>query len=266
MRHGIASSVHRVDALSAAGDTRSVVLKLCVRDDPTEPDQAGREADVLALVAGGPVPAPIALALDRDGSECGVPALLMTRLEGGAVLRPSGLRPWLRGLAEMAARIHSLPVSRHALPTYSTYALSGAPEPPRSATDRQAWAAAIERIEAPPPPEPACFIHRDFHPGNVLWTGSRVSGVVDWLQGCWGPPAADLGHCRWNLWYLHGPEAADAFLEEYRRLVPGIPTYERYWDLAAALGGQSLQYRSGDPRSIAVADAIVEAWVRGHFP
>ena len=50
-----------------------------------------------------------------------------------------------------------------------------------------------------PPDDRACFIHRDYHPGNTLWTGGRLTGVVDWIGGSWGPPSVDLGHMRVNL-------------------------------------------------------------------
>ena len=55
-------------------------------------------------------------------------------------------------------------------------------EPPVGTSCPDAWARAIEVHAGPPPSTSAAFIHRDFHPGNVLWTGDEVSGVVDWVQ------------------------------------------------------------------------------------
>ena len=263
MRHGIASSVHAVDVVHGDARLQRLVLKIFVRDDPTEPDQAGREARILRIVAAGPIPVPRLLAVDRNGESCGAPAILMTRLDGHVVLRPRRLKSWLRGLAELLHQLHSIRADPAALGRYTTYQLSAGAEPPRSTSQRPAWLQAITRIAATPPEEPACFIHRDFHPGNVLWTGARPSGVVDWLQGCWGPPAADVGHCRWNLWYLHGREAADAFLAEYRQLEPLAAPYDPYWDLAAALGGHSLRFTDGDRRSVDATEEIVAAAVAG---
>ena len=51
MRHGIASSVHAVDVVHGDARLQRLVLKIFVRDDPTEPDQAGREARILRIVA-----------------------------------------------------------------------------------------------------------------------------------------------------------------------------------------------------------------------
>ncbi len=58
---------------------------------------------------------------------------------------------------------------------------------------------------------------------------------MDWLHRAWGPPAADLGHCRLNLWILHGREAADAFLAGYRSLVGFAPPYHPYLHIMAAV-------------------------------
>lgn len=53
--------------------------------------------------------------------------------------------------------------------------------------DAAAWAAAIDVIGKPAPPYEGRFLHRDFHPGNVLFdappprpAGARITGVVDW--------------------------------------------------------------------------------------
>ena len=60
-------------------------------------------------------------------------------------------------------------------------------------------------------------MHRDFHPGNVLWPHGRAS-VVDWANACRGPWGCDVAHCRDNLIRIDGQGAADRFLAEYRSL------------------------------------------------
>ncbi len=57
-----------------------------------------------------------------------------------------------------------------------------------------------------PPIHAAC----DFHPGNVLWRGGRVTGVVDWASASIGPACVDVGHCRGNL-FGHGLDLAGRF-------------------------------------------------------
>jgi aminoglycoside phosphotransferase (APT) family kinase protein len=79
------------------------------------------------------------------------------------------------------------------------------------------------------------FLHRDYHPGNVLWSGGEISGIVDWVSGCIGPPEVDVAHCRANLAVLAGdPEAADRFLELWQS-VTGCRDYHPYWDLTTVV-------------------------------
>ena len=77
------------------------------------------------------------------------------------------------------------------------------------------------------------FVHRDFHPGNVLWRRGRLSGVVDWANACRGPAGCDLAHCRANLMELSGRESADRFLAAYKSLTG--EDYHPYWEVASVL-------------------------------
>ena len=173
---GTSSAVHAVDV--AAGDaTRALVLRRLVRADwlAEEPDAAAREARVLALLAPTPVPAPRLVAVDPDGAAAGAPAVLMTRLPGTAVWRPRAVEPFLRGLAGVLPAIHAVPVAPGTLPAYAPYALES--RTPPSWTRRPAvWERAFARFDAPPPPGPAGLLHRDHHPGNVLWRDGAVVG------------------------------------------------------------------------------------------
>ena len=79
----------------------------------------------------------------------------------------------------------------------------------------------------------ACLIHRDYHPGNTLWAGGRLVGVVDWIGGSWGPPSVDLGHMRVNLAAELGLAVADRFLAAHRALT-GFD-HHPWWDVASAV-------------------------------
>src|SRR5207244_1514750 len=78
------------------------------------------------------------------------------------------------------------------------------------------------------------FIHRDYHPGNVLFQRNEVSGVVDWPNASVGAIEVDLGHCRHNLAALHGVAAADAFLDAYYAIT-GARTHDPYYDIVTLL-------------------------------
>jgi aminoglycoside/choline kinase family phosphotransferase len=59
-------------------------------------------------------------------------------------------------------------------------------EIPSWADNTSAWKALHERIAAGPPAAEG-FLHRDYHPGNILWHNGRISGIVDWVNGCIDP-------------------------------------------------------------------------------
>ncbi len=91
----------------------------------------------------------------------------------------------------------------------------------------------IQLLNEEPPEYDRVRIHRDYHPSNLLWQADKVTGVVDWINSCLGPAGVDLSHCRVNLAFLHGIEAADALLNAYKVEVGANSYYDRYWDLRA---------------------------------
>jgi aminoglycoside phosphotransferase (APT) family kinase protein len=198
LRGGMSSAVHLVTVQRPGGRRDQAVLRRYVRPDPDELDPAAREARALRLAGAADVPTPALLAVDPDGSQAGVPALLMTRLPGRVDWWPSDLDRWLERLAGLLPRIHGTALPHGALPRFAPYRQEGY-RPPGWARYPRIWERAVEISHGPAPDLPAVLLHRDFHPGNVLWRYGRVSGVVDWLGACSGPAAADVAHCRLNL-------------------------------------------------------------------
>ena len=90
-----------------------------------------------------------------------------------------------------------------------------------SAVSDDRSAAAVDRATA-------TFIQRDHHAGNVLWSYGRVSGVVDWVEACVGPPAVDFARARLNLAAQMGVPAARRYAK-----CPGIEV-DPVWDIVDA--------------------------------
>ena len=66
----------------------------------------------------------------------------------------------------------------------------------------------------------------------MLWSRGRITGVVDWVNGCRGPIEADIAMARVNLALVAGVEAADVFLA---LCGPDIAArYDPVWDLTVA--------------------------------
>jgi aminoglycoside phosphotransferase (APT) family kinase protein len=236
---GTSSAVHSLSVASARGRTHRLVLRRFVRLDwlAEEPDLAQREATALGMLANARLPAPHLVAVDPHGEAAGAPAVLMTMLPGRIEWEPQVVELFLARLAELLPAIHAIPVPVGVgLPAYEPYRL-GMRRPPLWASRPEVWLRAIEALGGPAPLRERLFIHRDYHPGNVLWRRDEPSGVVDWVNAAVGSPWADVGHCRVNLAGHLGQPAAERFLDRYREASGRREDYHPYWDIAAAIGG-----------------------------
>ncbi|MFF5572441.1 alpha/beta fold hydrolase [Streptomyces luteogriseus] len=198
------------------------------------PGLLAREAEMLTLLAEQEgVPVAELVGVDATGEHCDHPSLLMSVLPGRVRVDGEELDARVDLLAAQLARIHRV-VPRERPRTYQAWT-SPAAVP-------SGWERAVDVIRRDPPPYDGCFLHRDFHPGNVLFTGSgtglRIGGVVDWVETSWGPADLDVAHCSTALALLHGPEYGLGFRERYEarggRRLAGDPEH-LYWRLLDAL-------------------------------
>lgn len=217
---------------------RDYVLRLFDNTDwlAAEPDLARHEAAALGKASEIGLTSPEVVAYDEDGQTCGLPLLLMTFLPGTVELQPADFDDWLRQQAVALARIHAAPVDEFHWRYFPWYDPARFQIPAWSSVP-DAWAKAIEIVKGPQPAYRPCFLHRDYHPVNLLWQGGQISGVVDWVNACLGPAGVDVAHCRGNLVAMYGLEAADRFLELYQTLAGDSFTYDPYWELANLVDG-----------------------------
>jgi aminoglycoside phosphotransferase (APT) family kinase protein len=255
---GVSTPIYRVTAESA-GVKRVYVLRQYDNEDwlRGEPDLARHEAECLRRASGmAGVPAPSVIAYDMDGSESGgLPSLLMTHLEGKVVLEPANLSRWLDRLAAALAKLHGGEAGGNAARsegfpwTFGPYSDAGKFDASGWSAVPDQWRRAIQIVTGSKPFYEPRFIHRDYHPTNILWSDGEISGIVDWVNGCIGPAGIDVGHCRVNLCQLHGVDAADEFLERYRTHAGASFQYDPYWDLLTLL-----DYADGTPE-------VYQGWI-----
>ena len=228
------SSLFRIER---AGGTAAEQYVLRVLDNrewlADEPDLASHEAAALDEAQRAGLPAPRLVAYADDDVGFGAPVVLMSFVAGAVALRPADTSGWLRTLAAQLAAIHRHPADGFPWRFRSWVNRAALVTPAWSAIPRL-WERAIEFWLRTEPESRAVFIHRDYHPTNVLWRGGVVSGVVDWINACRGPAGVDVAHCRTNLAGMYGPAAADEFLTAYRVAADGF-TYEPYWDVDSLL-------------------------------
>jgi aminoglycoside phosphotransferase (APT) family kinase protein len=228
---GITSIVHAL-TVEHNGQSREVVLRRI-----TPPSDWGdwalgavrKETAVLTSLEHHGIPVPRVLGATNDAQHGG-PAILMTRVPGRMVLLPDDREQWLREMARTLHRIHQLSIEA---PPYESWLRRDSLVPPPDAARPDLWREAFAFVAGDEPPARTCFIHRDYQHFNLLWSGERLSGVVDWVEACIGPPEADVGHCRLNLTVLFSADVADRFRDLYEAEA-GVRIDPR-WDVRALL-------------------------------
>ncbi len=199
-----------------------------------EPDVVVHEAGALAVLAHSDIPAPRVVAVDPFGAYCSVPSLLMTSLPGRVILKPHDLHAWLLQIAQPLQKIHSLPATGFGW-KYSPYVNPANAQVPNWTHNPDLWQRVIDVARRPLPDFTPAFIHRDYHPANLLFENGQLSGIVDWPNACLGPADFDIAWCRQNLTWMYGVETADRFLSACREIGGIRFTYDPFWDILAGI-------------------------------
>jgi aminoglycoside phosphotransferase (APT) family kinase protein len=247
-----------VHGLYTADGTRLVLRRYVwpgfLDDEPAAPR---REAEALRFAAAHGLPVPELVAADLAGVDIGdgVPTLLMSFVPGRAVADPD-----TRRLAEVAAVIHATDPAGFRHDYFPWYADVTVSAPPASRRPRL-WETAIGLWHEAMPAYAPRLIHRDFHPGNVLWWRGRAAGVVDWANACAGPRGCDLATCRANLVDLAGDGAADAFQAAYESLTGEV--LHPYWEMASILENGPSYWT---PRELAASEPRLARAVGAQVP
>ena len=187
------------------------------------------ETAVLTKLEGSDIPAPRVIGSTSDRA-LGGPAVLMTRLPGQVLLMPRDRERWLRQMAQTLARIHALTIDGK---PFESWLDRSQLSPPPDASRPDVWTEAIALIAEERAPTRTCFLHRDYQHFNILWSRERLTGVVDWIEACLGPPEVDVGHCRLNLTVLFSADVADRFREMYE--AESGRRVDAWWDVHALL-------------------------------
>ncbi|MEU0075021.1 phosphotransferase [Streptomyces sp. NPDC006332] len=245
LRGGWTSEMRRLD-LCGPGGRRSLVLRSFVKPFFVRHAEGllTREATVLRLLGDTDVPAATLAAVDATAQYCDHPSLLMSLLPGTVRLGDQGADDRAELLARQLVRIHQLPVTAQQRPrSYQAWTSPERVTLPAATERPELWQQAVDVIRREPPAYQGCFLHRDFHPGNVLFAGTgddlQISGVVDWVETSWGPADLDVAHCSTALALLHGVPAGMRFADRYVAAGGTLaedPTAHLHWRLLDALG------------------------------
>ncbi|WP_448317236.1 phosphotransferase family protein [Streptomyces sp. CO7] len=246
LRGGWTARMRRLE-IDKDGGAYSLVLRSFVKPFFVKhaPGLLTREAEVLRLLAGTGVPAARLVAVDATAEHCDHPSLLMSLLPGSLRFddEAAGVARRSELLARQLTAVHGVRVTEATRPRdYQAWTDPKSVRLPENPGSPEVWRRAVEVIRRPAPDHRPCFLHRDFHPGNVLYAGEgdrlRISGVVDWVETSWGPADLDVAHCSTALALLHGVEAGMALEDRYVAaggVLAESPADHLYWRVLDAL-------------------------------
>lgn len=239
LKGSTSSTLHAI-TFASAGKLKEVVVRQFDNKEwlKEEPEIAYHEAESLHAAAEAELNTPELIAKSVNEKDGMPPLVLMSKLPGSVVLKPANMDDWLGKLAMALVGIHQVEAPAFSFRYYS-YNDPKMMEVPAWSKNPSVWRKLAGIVKQPEPGYMPRFIHRDYHPVNVLWENGIISGVVDWVNACKGPAGVDVGHCRWNLAMLYGVKAADLFLHHYTRQAGEKFTYDVYWDIVSLNDVQS---------------------------
>ena len=229
---GIAEGVENSNYLVDTDRSRFILTLYEKRVDPAD---LPFFLALMSHLAGKGLPVPHAMP-DRDGKSLhqleGRSACLISFMSGLSVSAPSPVHA--RAVGEALARMR-LATADFPLQRANTLSLAGwqrlaaacrdhadPVEPGLSGLIRETLA----DLEAKWPANlPTSAIHADLFPDNVLFTGERISGLIDFYFACTDIAAYDLAVCL-NAWGFDGPGHTplpllqQALMEGYEHVVP----------------------------------------------
>ena len=195
-------------------------------------DIARDEYCLLEALRGAGLPVAEPLVLDRDHAP---PFFLSSRLPGSARFAADDRPALCRALAAALAEVHAVDLRQRDLSFLPWQA-------ERVAEFLDAGGAADERIryamrraaDGIKPGAPA-LLHGDFWPGNLLWLGETLSGIIDWEDAMLGDPLGDLGKSRLEMLWSLGEAAMGDYTAHYLALNPQLDaSMLPFWDLWGA--------------------------------
>ncbi len=170
-----------------------------------------RQAPLLRALHGAGLPVPDVPWSGADEALFGTPFVMMAFLPGTPFFvwqpdahfdrSPQAVAPLWEQCIDALVQLHRFdwqhhlpdwerPTALHDEITRWDRIVAKSPEPAWLAAARRVREALLERL--PPSPAPA-LMHGDYQPGNVLYEGGRLMGIIDWELASIGSPLLDVG-------------------------------------------------------------------------
>lgn len=218
-----------------------VIRQLSSKTLANRPSGLSMEFSLLGILHRRGIPVPLPVYLDAEGVFFGTPTLVLEYLDGDLDFSDRRLSLRLRNLARAVARLHEIGLDEVIdadVPVLglSLEALIGkAPKNPDSFINEKVLRITLANHWPPQQINPNALLHGDIWNGNLLWQGSRLSGIIDWEDAWIGDPLLDLAGIRLDLACEFGMKYSEfftSFYSSFRKInLLNLP----HWDLVASL-------------------------------
>lgn len=233
LRGGLGAVLWRVD-IESHEVSRSLVLRGLMPEWGEGAEHLDREVGTHRRLGSAGVPVPPVLWSDPTGDSFGRPAFLMPFAPGRPLVGDLPRAGAVEAMATALRTIHTAPTIEPHVPLLESVAdhvrVWDSTGRQSDVVDAGAVLTEIRRL-APTVSEPRRrWVHSDFHGGNVLWDGTRVTAVLDWTHARVGDPLFDESYAHLDTLLAWGPAVATRFRAAYGE---GDHPDLRFWDLLA---------------------------------
>ena len=210
---GVSADVYRLEVERADGTHQQVVLR--AHGATHGGHGAALEHALLGAAHQAGLLAPRPIALDMSGQHWPDPCLLLDYIDGTIGVPQGEVDAGFRSMAEGLHKVHTASLAGFpALPLR----LDPIPELIGFLPDGARWdglRADLERRGAAPFAGAPVLLHGDYWPGNLVWQGTRLVGLLDWEDAAVGDPLSDVACACLELRYKLGAPAMTAFVKAY---------------------------------------------------
>lgn len=239
---------------------RLILLSHSQRDRQRNPDIAWDEFRLLKRLKGAGLPVARPLYLDRDHAP---PFLITAWLPGSARFAADNMLAFCQRLASILSEIHAVDLGQRDLSflprqaeRVADYLVATLPTEERI---QRAMRRAADRVK----PNASALLHGDFWPGNLLWRGEALSGIIDWEDAVLGDPLGDLGKSRLEMLWALGEAAMGEYTAQYLALNPQLDAGALpFWDLWSAARLPHYASFARDPGRVAVMGRQYDSFVQ----
>jgi aminoglycoside phosphotransferase (APT) family kinase protein len=242
LQGGLSAQMTALEVMLPDGRTKKLIVRRPGKRAVTQnPRAAADEFRILQIVQSAGVTVQTPYLLDQSGEIFSEPYLVIEYIEGDPEFSPANITAHVRQIATQLAKIHAINEARldlAFLPQQAeqlAHAFNARPAKLDDSLDEARIRNILEAVWPLPPRNAPVLLHGDFWPGNILWQGGRLVGVIDWEDASAGDPLADLAVSRLDILWIFGLDAMHAFTRHYQTLLPIDLAQLPYWDLYAAL-------------------------------